>query len=72
MKKSNKTHRLTQGLMDLTRLLNPQYEYQMNMNPKRTLTVYQEGETSNNGYDNAESDYILRVNESIFSPEGRE
>ena len=41
------------------------------MNPKRDLTQPSEG-VLNNGYDNSESDYILRVSDFIISPEGKE
>jgi dual specificity protein kinase YAK1 len=41
------------------------------MNPKRDLTQPAEG-VLNNGYDNADSDYILRVADVIVSPEGKE
>ena len=41
------------------------------MNPKRDLTLPSEG-VLNNGYDNVDSDYILRVGDFIITPEGRE
>jgi hypothetical protein len=41
------------------------------MNPKRDLTLPSEG-VLNNGYDNIENDYILRVGDMIVTPEGRE
>ena len=41
------------------------------MNPKRELTFPSEG-VLNNGYDNADNDYILRVGDYITTPEGRE
>ncbi len=41
------------------------------MNPRRDLTLPSEG-VLNNGYDNIESDYILRVGDTIITPEGRE
>jgi len=41
------------------------------MNPKRDLTHPAEG-VLNNGFDNVESDYILRVADIIVSPEGKE
>lgn len=40
------------------------------MNPKRDLTFPAEG-VLNNGFDNIESDYILRVGDLITTPEGR-
>jgi hypothetical protein len=41
------------------------------MNPKRDLTHPAEG-LLNNGWDNSENDYILRVADMIVTPEGRE
>lgn len=41
------------------------------MNPKRDLTIPSEG-AYNNGYDNIENDYILRVSDAIYTPEGKE
>lgn len=41
------------------------------MNPKRDLTQPSEG-VLNNGYDNVDNDYILRVSDMIITPEGRE
>ena len=41
------------------------------MNPKRDLTVPSEP-YGNDGYDNIDCDYILRVSDSILTPEGKE
>lgn len=41
------------------------------MNPKRDLTIPSEG-VLNNGYDNLDNDYILRVGDYIITPENRE
>ena len=41
------------------------------MNPKRDLTYPSEG-VLNNGFDNVDSDYILRVSDFIMTPEGKE
>ena len=41
------------------------------MNLKRDLTQPAEG-VLNNGFDNADNDYILRVSDLIMSPEGKE
>jgi dual specificity protein kinase YAK1 len=41
------------------------------MNPKRELTIPSEG-VYNNGYDNIDSDYILKVSDLILTPEGKE
>ena len=63
---------MTVGLVDLLRQCNKRFNYQPGqMNPKRDLTHPAEG-VLNNGYDNADSDYILRVADIIVSPEGKE
>ena len=41
------------------------------MNPRRELTHPSEG-VLNNGYDNQDCDYILRVSDVIITPEGKE
>lgn len=41
------------------------------MNPRRELT-YPSEPVHNNGYDNIDFDYILIVNDSINTPEGKE
>jgi hypothetical protein len=41
------------------------------MNPKRDLTQPSEG-VLNFGYDNIDSDYILRVSDTIITPENKE
>ena len=41
------------------------------MNPKRGLTQPAEG-VYNQGYDNIDCDYILRVFDTINTPEGKE
>lgn len=41
------------------------------MNPKRDLT-YPAEPMNNNGYDNIDFDYILRVSDIILTPEGKE
>lgn len=41
------------------------------MNPKRDLTQPSEG-VYNNGYDNIECDYILKIPDFIVNPEGKE
>lgn len=45
--------------------------YSMRLNPKRALTMPHE-RVGNNGFDNINADYILRVNDTIISPEGVE
>ena len=44
------------------------FMYQMHSTPKRILTKLAEG-VRNDGYDNAEGDYICRVGDVIYSPE---
>ena len=41
------------------------------MNPRRELTLPSEG-VLNNGYDNIEGDYILRVTDMVITPENKE
>ena len=41
------------------------------MNPRRELT-YPSEPTHNNGYDNIDFDYILRVSDTINTPESKE
>ena len=41
------------------------------MNPRRELT-YPSEPVHNNGYDNLDFDYILRVSDTINTPEGKE
>ena len=41
------------------------------MNPKRNLT-YPPEPMYNNGFDNSDFDYILRVNDDIITPEGKD
>ena len=45
------------------------FMYQMHNTPKRILTKLAEG-VRNDGYDNSEGDYICRVGDLIYSPEG--
>lgn len=63
--------RLTKKLVETIQKCNPGFFYQPIMNPKRDLTQPSEG-VQNNGYDNIDSDYILRVGDFITTPEGRE
>jgi hypothetical protein len=41
------------------------------MNPRRELTNPSEG-VLNNGFDNCDGDYILRVSDDIITPENKE
>jgi len=63
---------MTVRLVDTLRACNSRFGYQpVIMNPKRDLTHQSEG-VYNYGYDNIESDYILRLADFIVSPEGKE
>lgn len=63
---------MTLGLVDIMRNCNPGFNYSpVIMNPKRDLTQPSEG-VLNNGYDNIDNDYILRVSDFVISPEGKE
>lgn len=63
--------RVTLRLVDTLQMCNPRFYYQPFMNPKRDLTYPSEG-VLNNGYDNIDCDYILRVSDMIVNPEGKE
>lgn len=64
--------KLTVRIVDTFKHCNPRYNYQpVIMYPKRDLTYPSEG-VLNNGYDNIDSDYILRVSDLIVTPEGKE
>ena len=58
-------------LVETIQKCNPRYGYLPLLNPKRDLTVPSEG-VLNNGYDNIENDYILRVGDHVVTPEGKE
>lgn len=64
---------MTVGLVETLQLCNAKFNYSapVFMNPKQELTQPSEG-VFNHGFDNADSDYILRVSDSIMSPEGKE
>lgn len=69
---SNLLKRLTLFILDTYKCCDPHYEYAPgNMNPRRELTFPSEG-VYNNGYDNIDNDYILRVSDLINTPENRE
>jgi len=57
--------------VETIQICNPKFNYQPLLNPKRDLTIPSEG-VYNNGFDNIECDYILRVGDAIFTPEGKE
>lgn len=69
---SNLLGKLTVKIVETFKICNPKYNYQpVIMYPKRDLTYPSEG-LLNNGYDNIDSDYILRVSDLILTPEGKE
>ena len=63
--------RVTRGLLDTLQICNSRFNYLPFMNPRRELTQPSEG-VFNNGYDNVDNDYILRVSDMIATPEGKE
>jgi hypothetical protein len=79
-KESNKRFKRREGhllpkmmtkLVETMQKCNPRYSYFSLLNPKRDLTLPSEG-VLNNGYDNIENDYILRVGDHIMTPENKE
>lgn len=60
---------LTCNLVKTYAMCNPQFRYTPKFNPRRILTKPSEG-ISNDGYDNAQADFILYVNDSIGSIHG--
>ncbi len=62
---------LTSMIVDTYQMCNPDFEYKLNNNPKLVLTHPSDPEL-NFGYDNIHNDYILRVSESIITPENRQ
>lgn len=62
---------LTTNLVRTYTSIDPNFFYDKRHNPVRFLTDPSEG-VSNEGCDNKNSDYILKVNERIVSPEGTE
>jgi dual specificity protein kinase YAK1 len=68
----NLLKRMTQTLIDTYQICNPEFQYMPHqMNPRRDLTHPSEP-VYNNGYDNIDFDYILRVSDSVNTPEGKE
>lgn len=61
---------LTKQLSTTYHICNPEFNYQSSKNPRRILTKPSDG-THNNGYDNADSDYILYVNDILGVEEKR-
>ena len=67
----NQVKMLTRHIVDTYQWCNSDFEYKLSMNPKLALTHPSEPE-HNFGYDNAHNDYILRVSETIVTPENRQ
>jgi dual specificity protein kinase YAK1 len=68
----NYLKRLTMLILDTYKSCDTRFEYAPgHMNPRRDLTYPSEG-VYNNGYDNIDCDYILRVSDLIITPEERE
>lgn len=61
---------LTTQLTATYQICNPLFSYQSSKNPRRVLTKPSEPKL-NNGYDNAESDYLLYVNDILGAAENR-
>lgn len=61
---------LTKQLPTTYHICNPAFNYQSSKNPRRILTKPGEGKL-NNGFDNADSDYILYVNDILGIDEQR-
>mmetsp|Transcript_44383 Transcript_44383/g.117290 ORF Transcript_44383/g.117290 Transcript_44383/m.117290 type:complete len:724 (-) Transcript_44383:78-2249(-) len=62
---------LTCGIVDTFHSCNPDYDYVRSSAPRRVLTKPEEG-VWNSCHDNANFDYICRVNDVIMSPEGEQ
>lgn len=56
--------------VDIVKKINPAFRHELVYIPKRTLTNPREP-SKNNGYDNINDDYILRVKEIISSTKER-
>jgi len=63
--------RQTKRLLDTIQMCNSRFNYLPFMNPRRELTMPSEG-VLNNGYDNLDNDYILRVGDMVVTPEAKE
>ncbi|TPX76350.1 hypothetical protein CcCBS67573_g02373 [Chytriomyces confervae] len=61
----------TTGLTDHYAHCNPEFNYVRDLNPKRVLTKPSKA-VLNDGHDNADSDYILYVNDVLGSQEGQQ
>lgn len=61
---------LTKNLITTYQLCSPDFIYQTSKNPKRVLTKLSEPKY-NNGFDNANSDYILYVNDVLGTEQNR-
>ena len=71
-KDNNLLKKVTLFLLDSILKCNSRFNYMPNqMNPRRNLTHPAEP-VNNNGYDNRDFDYILKVGDFISSPESKE
>lgn len=69
--RGNLLNKATKRLLDTLQKCNPHFNYLQLMNPRRDLTVPSEG-VFNDGFDNVDGDYILRVGDPVVTPENRE
>ncbi|CAD7968151.1 unnamed protein product, partial [Amoebophrya sp. A25] len=60
---------LTRDLVETYRRCSPEFRYQPKLAPKRVLTQLSQG-VHNNGYDNSKHDYICRVRDNLYNPDG--
>ncbi|CAH8362305.1 unnamed protein product [Eruca vesicaria subsp. sativa] len=70
-KKKSVVVRLTRGLVETYKMCNSQFKYRGELNPKRYLTTPSVG-VLNDGFDNANSDLILAVNDDLCSSDSRQ
>ncbi|KAI8619528.1 hypothetical protein BC830DRAFT_1165322 [Chytriomyces sp. MP71] len=69
--RENPTTMLTSDITNTYLKCNPQFSYTQASNPKRVLTKPSKP-VLNDGHDNADSDYILYVNDVLGSQEGQQ
>lgn len=62
---------LTIDISETYRLRNPVFKYNPIRNPRRVLTKPSKP-SKNDGYDNEDCDYILKVNDTLGSEKGQE
>ena len=59
----------TAGLADMYRRCNPDFQFDESMKPQRVMTEVPNNVTYNDGFDNENGDYIVRIDDVITSPE---